>query len=1513
MTIDPQAEAIKRLLAMAKSASQRTPLMPKVTVDPDNPPVGLAWIRADEQKAYLKVDEETTLLIASATPAEGGGGVVEDRSLPGIKLRLNTVTSDEIASNAVGAAELASASVSGPKWTTDVSATSSLTLVPSIHTKPGLQVDVPDSHTSDLMKLFWNGSQRFRVGQNHVSVGGDLPSSAMSVHTTGTETALRLRTSGNPIVAERQDGQALFTVDPSGNLVIAGSVVSQTGNSETGGSLVVRGALTVSNQANFLSGGSFTGRVDLRAELDVDGRATFEVEPFLPPNYTAKLGNTAHLRAMDSYPNRVVLEGTDELGAAEVQLGTGGPVLSGSLSAADRMFISGQRILTSSVDGMHGSQIALDTLTGGTGAGLGNIAAETITGYNIKNGSVTSTELSPGAVIAQALADGAVGTVAMADGSVIDRIVASMGVGKLISGTLNADEIYMGPSGHIYMGPSTASQINGARVQMDASGIVAYNTFNSPLAEFKPGSFALRTGVDGARMSISASTGLELFGASGARTGYLSPLGQFQLDSLQDGARMSLNSQEGVAFYAGATRNLVYNPGFIETSNHDLPVAGEASDDQRHVFAGEWAVKFRATNPNVAAPSYVDVPFQNTVGTGSTVTASRMNYCLNPGLATTLNGYLGAAPTSQVATRVPVLGFIKSFAAQVMATADGDANLSAPLQAVSPGQQWALSCSVRASAPTDAFAVIDWFDVDNVVLRSDTSEAFGLNGNVVAQIGMVGVAPASATQARLRIRTTLRSTDTMQVTDVLYERASGIGSFVDGDTMGYKWDGTPGNSTSSLLPVAVPDSADNLLSVFVWSDVWAWTQIEGRDSTSGVSRGLSSATRLTPNQWSRVSVRCTGRMDRVRLHFPSEDGARQTRIVSSPLWYSALQVEADKLIPTPFCSGNEPGCRWEGLAGKSASIRDRDTVVTQISPSLGTTVSGAIVGGSLTSSSFFAGRIFGTEITGGRITGNIITGNQINGEDILANTLHGNSIVAHSVTAAEIDVDTIEADNIKSGAITSDKLESELILANQIIAGDKDNWHLELGRADAPILWWNNEKTGFALTRDPATGDSNVFLSGRVQFGDGSQIDADVIDLMEQPSVGFQEPKVRQYRAWVQSAPSTSLAPQWLSATRKNSLLLLAVTVYTDVAGNVPTLNIPSGFSQISTVVQGNTRMSYFYMANVPTSRSKELLNTNFPCRWLCYMVELDGIETVNSLDVFASSSGTSTTASTGTTAVTSAPNEVAVAFWNGPGTTLETIPSKYVTPSNGFMFQSQTRGAVASWGAYPRGMAFAIKRLSSTGAQSSSITVDNTNWMGTVATFKLAPASMIPSTPEAKTVRMYTQRRSGASTPHFIDENGLVYPIGRLPLCRVKLNVNVGIAGNNDVYAQGDWSVLYDSDAMASISTNVSTYSNIQVPLDGFYHIDFRSMFSETTNATDSGACFVTKNSRTVAASVARGISKYTQAGTDGSPVRASRIVQLAAGDLLFWGNWSSVNASLVALRNGIPTEITVSYLRPL
>jgi hypothetical protein len=522
----------------------------------------------------------------------------------------------------------------------------------------------------------------------------------------------------------------------------------------------------------------------------------------------------------------------------------------------------------------------------------------------------------------------------------------------------------------------------------------SYNSSNAAIAEVLPGSFTLRSALTGARLSLASDSGLTLYAADNSVTAQLATTGVFSLTSKSAGTRAVLDSQSGMQFIAAPTRNAAYNPGFNGGSGFVSATNCEAIDDQQHVFAGEYSVRTRALTTVIATPSYVEAPFKNSVGTGTSFTRTRINACTNPSLANDAVGWSATAGASTGA-RVAALGFQRANVLKLTVAATGAGTVLGPvITGVAAAQQWTLSCYARVSLAQSITPSIQWINASDVVISESPATAIQCRAGIVERVWVTATAPALATKLRLKLSLAMVTGDVLEVSNAVYERASGLDVYADGATPGYQWSGTAGSSASSLLPVAIPDSTSNLVSIFVWSDVPCWTQVEGRDASA--SRGLSDATRLIAGQWTRVSVACTGVIDRVRLHAPTSDAARTLRLTSY-LWYSAVQVERDRTLPTPFCSGREPGCYWEGAPYSSASLRDLDTVTAQLTPALGVTVSGAVVGGSITASNFVAGLVIAADIRGSTVKGTTLVGNKITGDQIVSNTLNGDRIQANTL------------------------------------------------------------------------------------------------------------------------------------------------------------------------------------------------------------------------------------------------------------------------------------------------------------------------------------------------------------------------------------------------------------------------------------------------------------------------------------------------------------------------------------
>jgi hypothetical protein len=976
---------LKKMASDAALGSQRLPGVPIFSGGlPEAVPNGTIYASEDDQKVFFQLNSTTTIDLTSTT-----GSGTPSTEIPGSKITSGTLPGNRFILDSITSSELADGSITGPKFNEEINAVSQFRFNSPGEGLTPLTLDVPFLSPDTQVFVVKSGDeQKFRVGPDSAAVGRtDVPDSAFSIHSLlGDHTLLRGRAHGNYInFTNEVTEDPIFTMNETGDTVISGDftadgmITSQSG-------LAVNGPLTVTAQATIAGGAQVGEDLHVDGTVSFGGQVSFVASLLLPTDYSAKLGTAAWLRSLVGSPNRAIIEGVTTADVGEVQLGSGGPVLRSATGDAFSLWIGTAKAVTTPPGGLLGSQIAHDTITGGSASNQGNIAFKTIQAYNIKDTSVTQPKIAAGAV----------GTPQFEDLSVIDSKVIDVTISKLLSGVLDANEIFMGPNGTIYAGPSNFSQINNARVQLDAVGLRSYNSSNNTVAEVLPGSFMLRSALSGSRMNLASDTGLTIYAADNSVVAQLAPTGIFSLNSKYSNSRTVLDAQDGLRFIAAPTRNMAANPGFVGGSGRDPGVNAEAVDDQQHTFAGEFAVRMKATVTNPATPSYVDVPFKSTIGTGSSFTLTRTNYCTNPSLATVINGWSASLGSVQ-GTRASTVGFERDNVIQLTVLSAGDALVLAPVTTgLTASDQWTLSCNVRVNFQFPVVAVIQWINSADVVLSESSSLPFTLRAGIVEPVYVTGIAPVNTTKVRLKLLVTMTPGATVEASNALYERVNGFDEYVDGDSSGFQWAGIAGNSVSNLIPVSIPDSSNNLVSIYAWSDVSCWTQIEGRDSVAGVSRGLSAAAQLIPNQWTRVFVSCTGVIDKVRLYAPSSDAARQIRLTSY-LWYSAVQIERDTVVPTPFCAGSEPGSYWEGVPYASASVRDVDVVTTQLSPSLGVTVSGAIVGGSITAASFFAGLLSASEIRGGVIKGSILQGNYITGDQIVANTITGDKFQANTL------------------------------------------------------------------------------------------------------------------------------------------------------------------------------------------------------------------------------------------------------------------------------------------------------------------------------------------------------------------------------------------------------------------------------------------------------------------------------------------------------------------------------------
>jgi hypothetical protein len=459
------ASSMKGVAADAKTGAQRLPAVPIIPASqPDalGPmPPGTIYASEESQKVFFQLDETTTIDLTAPV----GGGNPDD--IDGQFFTPRTVPGDRIQSNSLQQNELANGAVTGSELAPLIQYAGQITINSPGEGLAPLTLDIPFGTDDNVFIARSGGAQMFRVGPDSVAVGVDLPDSAFSISST-SEDRILLRGRGRGAVFDFRDVDTdlpMFTMGRFGDTFVGGDFVAE-GQLFAEEGVSVTGPLSGVSQFNVIDGLQIGGNLSVGGPTSLGDQVTFSGAPLLlPTNYAARVGSNVWLRSLGGSPNRIILEGVSDSSVGQIQLGTGGPVLSGAFSEPGVVRVNGDKILTSLPGGILGSQIAFDTLTGGATAGQGNIAAQTVDSYNIKDATIVRANLSAGAV----------GTLQIADGSIPDDKIVDFAVSKLLSGVLDADEVYLGPHGTIYLGPVDHSHITDQRVQLNVEGLRSYN------------------------------------------------------------------------------------------------------------------------------------------------------------------------------------------------------------------------------------------------------------------------------------------------------------------------------------------------------------------------------------------------------------------------------------------------------------------------------------------------------------------------------------------------------------------------------------------------------------------------------------------------------------------------------------------------------------------------------------------------------------------------------------------------------------------------------------------------------------------------------------------------------------------------------------------------------------------------------------------------------------------------------------------------------------------------------
>lgn len=174
---------------------------------------------------------------------------------------------------------------------------------------------------------------------------------------------------------------------------------------------------------------------------------------------------------------------------------------------------------------------------------------------------------------------------------------------------------------------------------------------------------------------------------------------------------------------------------------------------------------------------------------------TRHNLNTNPACKNNVTGWGGGSTPAQ--QDVTGLGFIRNTAARYttgtfLRTSSGS---------VVAGTQYTLSVYIRSTNASSGTAYLAWVNGGGSDL-SYTTTSYSASAGTVTRISVTGTAPANAVTANMILDGVNYGLNTTDITAVLLEAAASAGTYFDGDTANASWDGTNGNSASTLAGFA---------------------------------------------------------------------------------------------------------------------------------------------------------------------------------------------------------------------------------------------------------------------------------------------------------------------------------------------------------------------------------------------------------------------------------------------------------------------------------------------------------------------------------------------------------------------------------------------------------------------------------------------------------------------------------------------------------------------------------------
>lgn len=175
---------------------------------------------------------------------------------------------------------------------------------------------------------------------------------------------------------------------------------------------------------------------------------------------------------------------------------------------------------------------------------------------------------------------------------------------------------------------------------------------------------------------------------------------------------------------------------------------------------------------------------------------SRFNKAENPALANDAVGWAAIGGGSRTA----VTGFGRPFAFRKTG-GTGSLSIYCARASAGVGETWTASIYIRSNVARTVNPTLDYYTSGSTFISDQVGDPVSLTANTVTRIYVTGTTVATTARLQLTISYTAAATsDVMDVTALMYEKVATLDGYFDGDTPNAVWDGTAGNSTSTLTP-----------------------------------------------------------------------------------------------------------------------------------------------------------------------------------------------------------------------------------------------------------------------------------------------------------------------------------------------------------------------------------------------------------------------------------------------------------------------------------------------------------------------------------------------------------------------------------------------------------------------------------------------------------------------------------------------------------------------------------------